>query len=707
MSKFSYRLCPGGSGKKIKFCCADLVNELEQIDRMFVAEQRVACLDYVEQLEAKRPGRACLLTCKATLQRSLGKTDQAQESLNQILDSQPANAEALAQSAVLAMQKLDWRSAVDLLQQSLEAAGGEMAPTAIATLSSMATLLAIKNRIYAGMAHVMQELLRNPTSTQARNVLAKFVGDDKLSPSLKDAPRPLEECPSDAPWAAEYDSICSLVRFGKWRMAEQELLALTESVTDWPPLWRTLGHVRGYLADYAGAVEALRRYAAMNVSLSDAVEAEALAQLLDEPGEGDFEDIVRVEFRVADLDKVADLLRGGERFRAAEWSIFASDEDRPRPRETWELLEFAVPGLSDDLKISDLPLVQAVVELFGRETDREARLELEAYRVDLQAAESCLREVVGAELGERGAETVSSRSRLPNRIFRAIFRAPEESSIAQHERWANEFRQRQVLEAWPRFGLPQLGGQSVMEAAQDPANHARVLATMLNLQHALDSAVVAIELDGVAEQLGLPRPVPSLERQDLDEIPLALLHLVDFRALSTPEVEACYLRASYMRARLAIATIAEELLGRDDLSQPDIKMRCCAMLGSLQSSTQSALDWVGRARENDPGMQGACAHFDLDELRLRALRGEGDDIVRLCQHIQRRHAKEPGVMAGLSQILDSFGLLDDDGSHAHPGSADQGGLVLPEGAAEPGKIWTPDSEQPAGQKSALWTPGME
>jgi hypothetical protein len=66
MSLDPYSPCPGGTGKKIKFCCDDLVGELDKIERMVEGEQFVACLDHVTKLDEKQPGRPCLLSWKLT-----------------------------------------------------------------------------------------------------------------------------------------------------------------------------------------------------------------------------------------------------------------------------------------------------------------------------------------------------------------------------------------------------------------------------------------------------------------------------------------------------------------------------------------------------------------------------------------------------------------------------------------------------------------
>ena len=64
----TYAPCPGGTGKKIKFCCADLVGDLEQLDTLVEGDQISAALDQVKRLEEKHPGRACLMATRTKLE---------------------------------------------------------------------------------------------------------------------------------------------------------------------------------------------------------------------------------------------------------------------------------------------------------------------------------------------------------------------------------------------------------------------------------------------------------------------------------------------------------------------------------------------------------------------------------------------------------------------------------------------------------------
>src|SRR4051812_17304060 len=101
MSSDSYSPCPGGTGKKVKFCCPELVAELPKIDRMVEAEQRSACLDHIENLEKKYPGRACLQANKALVLGNMGRIDEANQVVGEILTTQPQNPVALGEKALL------------------------------------------------------------------------------------------------------------------------------------------------------------------------------------------------------------------------------------------------------------------------------------------------------------------------------------------------------------------------------------------------------------------------------------------------------------------------------------------------------------------------------------------------------------------------------------------------------------------------------
>ena len=123
----AYSLCPGGTGKKIKFCCGDFLPELQKIDRMVEGEQYLACLKHIDHLLEQEPGRdrACLLATKCELLHATDQPEAARKTAAAFLAKHPDNQIALAESAIVAAES-DARKALDLIQRALRAADGEL-----------------------------------------------------------------------------------------------------------------------------------------------------------------------------------------------------------------------------------------------------------------------------------------------------------------------------------------------------------------------------------------------------------------------------------------------------------------------------------------------------------------------------------------------------------------------------------------------------
>src|SRR5205085_724259 len=121
-----YAMCPCGSGKKLKFCCSDLVGEIEKIHRMIEGEQPRAALRHVEQTLATHPGQASLLDLKATLEMSLGEMDAARKTVAEFVAANRDSATAYACEAILFAEDDKPRDAVDSLQRALALVEREM-----------------------------------------------------------------------------------------------------------------------------------------------------------------------------------------------------------------------------------------------------------------------------------------------------------------------------------------------------------------------------------------------------------------------------------------------------------------------------------------------------------------------------------------------------------------------------------------------------
>ena len=80
-------------------------------------------------------------------------------------------------------------------------------------------------------------------------------------------------------------------------------------------------------------------------------------------------------------------------------------------------------------------------------------------------------------------------------------------------------------------------------------------------------------------------------------------------------------------------------------------------------------------------------------MRIRFKRGEDREVMRLLQHVQREHTKEPGVAEALFRVLYEYGLIDEHGRQVVRCVA-ASPLIVP-GAAASGKILVPGGETAA------------
>ena len=169
-----YAMCPCGSGKKLKFCCSDLVGEIEKIHRMIEGEQPRAALRHVEQTLATHPGRASLLDLKATLELSLGEIDAARETIAKFVATNPDSPTAHACQALLLAESGESRPAIEALQKALALVDREMPLRVYEALGAVGGALLEGGPHLGGAAHLCgcTPPLAPKEDSRAREVLA-------------------------------------------------------------------------------------------------------------------------------------------------------------------------------------------------------------------------------------------------------------------------------------------------------------------------------------------------------------------------------------------------------------------------------------------------------------------------------------------------------------------------------------------------------
>src|SRR5262245_15923147 len=113
---------------------------------------------------------------------------------------------------------------------------------------------------------------------------------------------------------AEFSAALHQADIGCWRRAAELFEKLAQKASGELAVWRNIAVCKLRVLDNAGAIAALRRFAALpSVPRDDAVEADALAQFLTDPTEIDFVAEMSVTYAVSDAAALREHLLSSKR----------------------------------------------------------------------------------------------------------------------------------------------------------------------------------------------------------------------------------------------------------------------------------------------------------------------------------------------------------------------------------------------------------
>jgi tetratricopeptide (TPR) repeat protein len=702
-----YAPCPCGSGKKLKFCCADLAADIEKIDKLAASDQPHAALQHVDKLLAKEPDRASLLDIRAMLELSLQEFDAAEKTLQHFLAQHPENASAHAQAAILAAAQGDPTTAVARLQDALERTGDAVPARVFEAIGGVGHALLLEGDFVAARAHLLLYAGMAPKGdNRAIELLLRLNLQGGLPLLLRDNLL-LLDAPTGMRNKAAFDEAVRLARRGQWRRAESEFAKLLDPSAP-PAVLYNLAIVCGWQACEAELAQGLHHFAKLDVPLDDAVEAEALAQLVDPKLEDPKVESVRISYPVLNEDAATERLAGERRIEHYELDPEALDEEEvTRPRSTHILLDRSVPRSGAELTIDDAPNVLAFLSLYGKRTDRSARLEVTTDRGEhFPEVGRLIAEILGDAIGpEEEAEVVAEKS-ASDESLSWRWRLPDDTPPAHRRMLLSQRRRRAVLNDWVVAPRAALGGLSPRDAASKPELRIPLLASVLLIEQAAVDPNEREIFQELRRSLGLP-PAEAIDPEavDWERIPLVRLARVDLTKVPDDRLVQLFNRAAMSGAGIATLTAAQEIVARETLVEGvDAAFR---QLIRAEPDPDRALDWAGRAKQRAASAGKPTGEWALLQLEVQIERGDPLGVQAALDEIRRNHLNEPGVADATYQLLYTAGLLVPRGPGGGIPAGARSTLEAPAPSADSGRIWTPGQDAPqaaSGAKPAIWTP---
>jgi len=728
MSLDPYSLCPGGTGKKIKFCCHELLGDLDQLDRLVEGDQVQAALEQVVRLSDKHPGKACLLATRTKLELAAKKFNDAAVTSRAFLEAFPDNPLALGHAAVTAALGDNLQEAATLFDRGREAVAAEV-PDDLVRIGM--TLVQVACQVgQFGLAESTIEWLSEKSlgSEEERSVLAETFLTAGPPPALR-IRVPLAETPADTPWRFEFDT--ALKHAIAWRLSKalKTFTSLKGVAAESPELWKNIALLCERLARPLEAAEAWLKLADLRVatgdatSHDDAVEATGRAVALEGQANPERSPVIRYKVLRApldgDLDLLEDALRKSEHFEA-------SPVDRARwvsrgavpPRSSWRVYAAADADAGQRLLGSLL--------LHGKQTDRDAEVTLQGLAPDIAAARELVEAPLQCTLEEAdqpaGLPVVTPLNYLAGSQFRVVPPPPSATPPAAgedapiDELLAKQQAQvaRRFVSLWPDTPLPELLGKTPREAAAAGGESQRRVEAIVNDAEATEMIPAGRDIwPDLRQAVGLPVPPPIESATPLGTVPPQRWLRLNLAKVELDQLRGLLLAAADVGYSLTAERVAEAVLAREGIADAD-RWQAYGVLEARARTTTRRLEILEKIRSLAKVMQADEGMLDVAELRLQLQRGDQPAFLRVMERIRRLHGQNPRVASGVAQVLMEAGI-DVNALAAAGGGGVPAAAAGPAGpataaaappAGPPGKLWTPGSEAAGGggEKPAIWTP---
>jgi len=719
----TYAPCPGGTGKKIKFCCADLVGDLEQLDRLIEGDQITAALDQVTRLDEKHPGRACLMATRTKLELATKRVAEAARTSRAFLEAHPENPLALGHAAIGEALAGRIQEAATLFDKAREAAAavsreaGGQTPDAAAELVRIAATL-VQAAAQSGHVGFGQGLVdwigdRGLGSEEERRMLAAIVASSGVPAALRTRV-PLEEADGDESWRPDFETALGHARGWRLSKALTAFRGLKGVAGASPQLHANLAVICELLARPVEASESWLALAKLPTTpVDDAIEATGRAMALETEANPERSPLIRFANRIGPLAVPAgeegataiglleDKLRHDPHAEpaAVDRSAWVSRNAAP-PRSAWRIYDEGDPAR-----------LLASLLIFGRQTDREPEAVLQGFAPDVERAVAVVEPLLGCRFAV-AAETgtmpgVTPTNWLLGSQFRMVMPSTPPAQPAAGEPAIfdvlMERQRRAALDrftaAWPETPLPELLGKTPRQAMADAEGRRRVEALLAEGEATSRRADAAVAWAALRVSLGLPAPTPIGSSEPLGEVPPMRWHRLAMASLPIDQLRGVFVTALDAGFEMAAEKAAETLASRADATPAD-RWEALGTLAERAESSVRRLDLIGQLRGIAKELKASDGMLDVAELRVRMQRGDEAEAAGLLQRIQRDHGRDRQVLQALAEVLMEAGAGGMPGAAGVPGGG-------PTSQADAGKLWTPGGEPagPAGEKKVIWTPG--
>ena len=655
----AYHLCPCQSGNKIKFCCGkDVINELNEILKKNGSGQVRAALDQLDRTVAKRGEKDCLLVIKTHILISANDIASAKETNTKFRKNSPGHPMGLQHLAVIDLFEGRLDDAVNSLQDAMDANKGAEIPVAVSNVFKVvAGTLVEEGHVFAGLAHLQfASRLRGDQDPEISEMYIELLQEWSFFSFLFQS-EVLEEVPEGVEWEKLYANAERAIARGQFRRALQYLTKAANDFPAHPTVLRAAAIVKTMLA-HEDAGDAWREYANWP-DLNSAFAAEALAfAYVQDDSWAAIDPIMVLRYEFDNADEVSEGLIASKIFERVETPPRMPDGSPP-PKYGFAILDKPIAKMSDSLSLDDIALRIGNAEVYGKQTDRSARMDLWVAGSRVEEAKALLQKI-GVAIGDPVEEIAHENSVAQDVLLMTQALLPQELEPVQADRLQMEHRRLRFLNEMLDLPIDKNHELSIRDAAKKPELRNLVYARLLILVSNSKSRFAPQGVfEEMLESLGLP-PLGPVKPDEFAALTSPLRsRAVDLSSASLEEVEVLENAGFACNDAYMVGKGIREYLKRDDRDK-SLEATKLRALSKCVNGLAETLDLVQRAKQaaeetgdaREAGLA-LCQEFEV-QLEMRNV----EQARALVQEITA-YAEDEEVKYEFTRILSARGLLDE------------------------------------------------
>ena len=715
-----YDPCPCGNGKKFKFCCQPIIEELKAVERLIAEKQPKQALLAAEKLEPEHSTNPLLLRNKIMALLMLERHEEAHGLIHQSQQANPQDPYGYFFDIRWHLYMSDWEHTRPIVESHLSFIGEKNPALAYQLAVEIVDELLNNGCFMAVWRYLFDALLWARSEEDARYVMSAFHELNKSN----DIPLPfrnlyqLRTLPENQPNQAEFAEVMKLAQTRNWNKAAQLFEALSEKDPHQPVLSFNAGLCYAWSGDLAAAAELLGRAGDDLPDFESAVELETLAQLHDQqlpevqiPLRSYRYRALSVSRLLSQLDQEPRLLRqplppvrpDADRTPAAVYLLL----DRPRDAGSAEDLDSLPVSIGTVMVLDEVRDPAAPGELYVRsltpsftDADHDLAVRAAGEQIDLTAAE--------------GWGQLESDGGIPRDVAGLNFNIAPPTGLRRSEilKLINAHAKHVVYDVWTKLPLESLDGMSPVDAARDPDLHMPVCAAINVLASVTETANYSLDVDDLRQHLGLPtvQPMVCHSTEELKKSSIQDCLRLAFNEVPAEVVREAFPMLASTRAihplRRLLTAIYDREISIPEFDVPAVcRMACSLAIRVLDLSAAQMWCERGRTANLKKGADlMARADWDLNELEIAALSNNEEKVVEILRKCARDYfLKLPQIKQQIQQLL-QLERIDSPRVQAIMSGTD---LQAVGAGIGDGGLWTPESAAASGSSGKLWVPGQD